>query len=423
MLASNLEAQGLAAERCKPRRGRPCPTETPTAPAATQGATATAPSNATAPAPGTSTPAAPTPTTAGPVPTRPSGGSAPYPGAPLCPSHDPRVYHSLWDSARGCHYDHHHGDDPHALDDLLGTDLFAKMGGEISYPWQTSSQAGLENDLKHAGYFWHVRRDIPCDGVPSPCISAFRVLVHQHPTDRDATVQYHSYAFEFRTSDGGYGLFGGWADFGDLHAPEGTVVLNVPDNHDSYRGGGAGRHKQHAVEGGPRAPSFIWYGASRGLPPGQNGPRGFVTLSVSIQDPWDWTDPANPSRTDDYVCHGHVSADACRSNGTNMRPHLMGFNVDTRFPFIDADGNGQVDFEGYADRYGQPYPDGGGCSAYGVDCAPVVMRGLRYGYNYETADVATALSSRDHDIYFCNGAPCAPRDRGARSSGWSQPVP
>ena len=111
-----------------------------------------------------------------PGPSTPTGTSAPTPGsttpqpgqpyadAPACPPsvHDKRKFHSLWNAELGCHYDHHHGDNPHELDSILGTDLFAKMGGDISYPWQTFSTAGLENDLKHAGYFWHVRKDIPC---------------------------------------------------------------------------------------------------------------------------------------------------------------------------------------------------------------------------------------------------------------------
>src|SRR5262245_21230541 len=38
---------------------------------------------------------------------------APYAGAPLCTdsgeSHDNSLFHTLWDSERGCHYDHEHG--------------------------------------------------------------------------------------------------------------------------------------------------------------------------------------------------------------------------------------------------------------------------------------------------------------------------
>ena len=355
-----------------------------------------------------------------PGPSTPTGTSAPTPGsttpqpgqpyadAPACPPsvHDKRKFHSLWNAELGCHYDHHHGDNPHELDSILGTDLFAKMGGDISYPWQTFSTAGLENDLKHAGYFWHVRKDIPCT-PESPCVSAFRTLVHQHPTGLDATIRYHSYVFEAQTSDGGSLLMGGWADFGDLHSPEGTIIVDVIGNHDSKRGGGAGRHKQHSPTGG----SIIWYGASQ-TRVDENYPRGFVTLSSTIADAWDVTDPNDPGRSDDYVCHGQVPAGRCRNNATTLRPHLISVNMIRDFnSIIDADGNGRADFEGYADRYGRPQSPGNNCTSYTVDCAPIIMRNLKTGYNYPTADSHTALSFKDYDIYFSN-----------RSSGWNQPV-
>lgn len=363
-----------------------------------------APESTATPAPTDTATPEPTPTDI-PAPTvTPSAGIAPYPDAPLCAGHDPRAYHSLWDAFEGCHFDHHHGDDPHDANAVLGTDIYAIMGGEISYPWMTFSAAGQENDLKHAGYFWHVRTDMPCD--QSPCITAFRALVHQHPSGRDATVRYHSYVFEAATSDGGYLLFGGWADFGDLHSPEGTVIVNEPDNHDSRACTGAGRHKQHGPSASS-APQIIWYGASQQTH-GECGPRGFVTLSVSVHDVWDYTDPANPASFTDYHCYPNPR---CTANATVLRPHLIGINMVGRWDaLIDPDGNGLADWEGYANRYGELLD--GGCEVYSVDCAPVIFRGLRLGQNYGAANSATANSYRDYDIYF-NG----------RTSGWSQPVP
>ncbi len=337
-------------------------------------------------------------------PTAGTGNIAPYPSAPLCAAHDNRAYHSLWNSAQGCHYDHQHGDEPHALYDLLCTDIYTKMGGEISYPWQTFSAAGLENDLKHAGYFWHVRRDMPCD--TSPCISAFRTLVHQHASGRDATVRYHSYVFEAVTSDGGYILFGGWADFGDLHSPEGHIVINELGNVDSNNqsSDAPGRHKQHSPSGSPQ---IIWYGASQQVID-QNHPRGFITLSTSIHDVWDYTNPADPSSFTDYVCFGNPR---CTANATTLRPHLIGISMVNMWNgLIDPDQNGRADWSGYADRYGRLLPST--CPAYNVDCAPVIFRNLRTGQNYSSANSHTAASYRDYDIYF-NG----------QTSGWSQPVP
>jgi hypothetical protein len=311
----------------------------------------------------------------------------------------------------------------------MGTDLYSRMGGEISYPWQTLGTDGQspENDYKHAGYFWHVRRDMACEANPAglsaePCIRAFRVLVHQHQTGRDATVQFHSYVFEGVTSDGGYFLMGGWADFGDLHSPEGTLIVNTPHNHDSGSCGGAGRHKQHSPPGGPN--HQIWYGASLRYTD-RCGPRGLSTISVS-GEPFDATDPANPARHDDYTCWNPApGADntRCRTNGTLLRPHLIRFTVDFFRETLDPDGNGIVDFTGYADRYGRPLAGGNGCSAYSQDCSPLIIRGLRFGHFYFAAQSQTANGWRDYDIYFCNGVQCGARASGSRTSGWNQPVP
>lgn len=332
---------------------------------------------------------------------------APFPSAPLCEEHDNRAYHGLWNEQLGCHYNHHHGDNPHLVDDVLGTDIYSVMGGEISYPWQTFSTNGeetyYENDVKHAGYFWHVLRDMPCD--TDPCLETVRILVHQHASGRDAAVRYHSYLFEAATSDGGYVLFGGWADFGDLHSPEGTIVVDVPDNHDSQNCTGAGRHKQHSPAGSPQ---IIWYGASQQVV-GECYPRGFITLSVSVHDVWDYTDPSSPSDFTDYVCYGHPR---CRANATTLRAHLLGLNMIARWnDLIDSDGDGVVNWEGHANRYGQLLnPDS--CNEYGVDCAPVIFRDLSVGQQYGAANSFTAANFRDYDIYFSG-----------HTSGWSQPTP
>lgn len=71
----------------------------------------------------------------------PNAPIAPFVGAPLCDTHDDRVWHGLWDAQRGCHYDHTHRNDPRELDDIFGTQFYEWAGGEISYPWQTFSGA------------------------------------------------------------------------------------------------------------------------------------------------------------------------------------------------------------------------------------------------------------------------------------------
>lgn len=337
--------------------------------------------------------------------TAPSSAIEPYPDAPPCPDHDDRAWHSLWDAQRGCYYTHHHGDDPHSVDDLFGTALFEYAGGEISYPWQTYSDAGTENALKHEGYLWHVRRDMPCENS-NPCIEAFRVQVHQH-SQMDSHVRYHSYVFEALMSDGAYVLFPGHADFGDLHVPEGTIIIDEPCNTDSYdpNTNNPGRHRQHRPppETGMGSSSMIWYGASqRSL---DCGPRGFVTISTSIQDSWVYTDPNDPARFDAWVCYPNPR---CRANATTLRAHLIAFEGIDTWPFI-YNANGVADWSGYADRHGilQEESD---CTGISVDCIPVILRGIQRGHRYMAANSHTASDYRDYDIYF-----------GRFPSGWAQP--
>jgi hypothetical protein len=331
----------------------------------------------------------------------------PYASAPTCTSHNNRAFHTLWNWVEGCHYDHHHGDNPHDLDDVFGTSLFDRMGGEISHPWQTFSAAGVENALKHAGYFWHVRRNLQPRGDHKGYIKAFRLLVHQHPTGRDADVRFHSGVFEALVaeketgSEGYIQIPGMWLDFGHLLV-DGRIVIDVGMEAEP------GRHKQHVSHG---TSQIIWYGATRAThTPDARGriPRGFVSISTSIHDAWDFTSPVNPSVTSDYSCYGNPR---CRDNATLLRPHLITVHAPSNlWPVVDPDGNGIADWIGFTDRYGVPV---NGCMAAGLDCVPVTMRGIRTAVDrYSCGDGECGLSYRDHDIYFNN-----------QTSGWSQPVP
>lgn len=352
--------------------------------------------------PPTETPIPPTPTN------EPGGPIDPYPDAPPCDVHDNKTYHGLWDYDLGCHYDHQHGDDLHVLDGALGTEIFALAGGDgMGAPWQTVNSEGyLENDVKHAGYIGYARSDMPCQN--SPCVNSVRVMVHQH-TIADASVRFHSSLVEGTTSDGGFFRFTPHIDFGDLHVPEGTRVIDVEGNHCGSTTN-PGNHRQHAVEGGSRAPSNIWYGRSRlNSDVAVDRECGFVQLGTSAQDPWIWTSQEGPTYQGNFVCYPNSR---CRNNATSYRMHLFTIFMidDPRFNFI-YDENGVANFEGWADRYGVPYEDGNGCTAPSIDCTPFVVRGLQRGVNYGTHPAYTEQFYQDHDIYFDN-----------RPAGWAQPV-
>jgi len=330
----------------------------------------------------------------------------PYPSAPACAFHNDRAFHALWNSAEGCHYDHHHGDDPHVVDDIFGTSLFDLMGGEISHPWQTFSAAGKENDLKHAGYFWHVRRGLQPEPGQRAYIKAFRVLVHQHPSGRDAEVRFHSGAMEALVIDARTGergtiqIPGMWIDFGHLLV-DGAKLEDVGLTAEP------GRHKQHHSFG---APQIIWYGATEAThTPDSRGriPRGFVSVSTSIHDAWDFTSADNPSAIDDFACFPRRR---CQNNATLLRPHLIVVQVPpTLMSLVDPDRNGIADWKGFTDRYGVPVQ---GCAAASLDCVPVTLKGVKTNIGSYRCNRACGSSFREHDIYF-----------DGRTSGWSQPVP
>jgi len=320
----------------------------------------------------------------------------PYPEAPLCPDHDPRTYHALWDSARGCHYDHHHGDDPHAVDDIFGSEYYAWAGGSISYPWQTvNTQTGcLENDCKHNGYIWLVRRDQPCQSAyTNGCVVAFRALVHAMPSAHDTSVRYHSAWLEAlvcREDDPSVcGIFrsGGWQDTGDLSLDRARVI----DYPNSFN-----RIKLHYLTIG-NSHSGTWYAGSPG---GQEQRGGMWSVAVELGDMWGPLDPADPSRVQYYCTDPSVD---CRWNGSTYQPHNIAVGFPPRFRrLVDPDGNRVADYRGYADRWGTPVS---GCTTVGLDCVPLIFEHVPLGYDYQGR-----FDYREYDVLF-----------GRQTSGWLQP--
>jgi hypothetical protein len=326
----------------------------------------------------------------------------PFPTAPLCPSHDPRAWHGLWDSVRGCHYDHHHGNNPHLLDDVFGNSYFSGAGGDISYPWQTfnSVTGALENNAKHQGYVWLTDRELPCPTTSAQgtfgCIPTYRAQVHQMADGHDANVRYHSFSLQavvrpnlgdpWQSGDGTITI-GGWQDTGDLEV-DGVVVIDEPNS--------GNRVKQHSAHGA----GAVWYPSSTQGPGGQ---QGLARVSVTVYDQWDYTAPSNPGGFTDFVCY---PAPRCRINDTSFVPHLIVVDVPNEYlSALDPNGDHLVNYTGYLTRYGAIAT---GCSQTSLDCVPVSLSNVRTDLNYGLEGHAPA---RDFDVYFNN-----------RSAGWNQPL-
>ncbi len=154
--------------------------------------------------------------------------------------HDKNKWHSLVNPVANCHYDHFHGDDPSYVDDIFGAPgaWFGQPNRSISTPWQTFpatsanesnaqyiASGKMENDIKHHGYVWVVRRDQPCN--QDFCVTDFRVLLHNLEMHSfGAATRFHSVSAEVRVcrrasdpSSCGIIRTGGWFDHGNLILP------------------------------------------------------------------------------------------------------------------------------------------------------------------------------------------------------------
>lgn len=316
--------------------------------------------------------------------------------------HDPNKWHSLVNIEAGCHYDHHHGDDPNYVNDIFGEagNWFSRPGQSVSYPWQTFGAATMteqndvfvankrmENDLKHEGYIWVVRRDQPCSG--GNCITDFRVQIHGIFGAHDAVVRWHSFSYEGRVCTNGAdsntcGIVrhGGWMDFGrlfitppdDLICGAAANEIFIPLSADTLympldRVEARDEIRCHAtiVTLRPQPDQSIspleWWGLQRGRLRVQL--RGF--------DPIGNIDPQAPDKWHFYCTMEDVN---CRYDQTLFDAFIgYVYAVPEFVDFcalgcmsIDPDNNDRTNYIGYTDRFGQLAPN---CTAVALDCVPL----------------------------------------------------
>ncbi len=341
---------------------------------------------------------------------------APFPGAPLCPTHNDTQYHSLWDATRGCHYDHTHDDDPAAADSIFGPAGALWGGQSISYPWMTSN----ENDAHgHQGYKFYVNLNpqpaCAAEGYdylgPVNCVTAFRIEYHDAGGNAHLVKRFHSYYMEVQIKKGstvGTIQTGGWADFGCMQQTYKTVFLPLPGidpvlpngqtacgspggqtiNSDPYR---APRSTWQQIQGKTKGDNmFIWTSHNRY---GYNQLGFFFYRTL---DSWGSIDPANPSQ-EHFLCPDFT----CKFNDSEH--HV--FNVVVNIPASLANKNGIVNYTGYTDIKGNIVQ---GCTAPGPNCVPLKIVNAPVGtaiWGRNTSGPRPAGETiRDHDIYF-NGQP------------------
>ena len=354
--------------------------------------------------------------------------------------HDPRQWHTLLNYAASCHFDHQHGDDPHAVDDLFGP-VGAGFGAPewtVAYPWQTfpiadnetnpnvqpAQGAMLENQSKHEGYIWIVRRNQTCRGGQY-CLTDFRLQIHFHGSN-DAPTRWHSFSFEGRlcaqvgqpNTCATYRL-GGWADYARLYVPP-QPTNSVIDCFTTFNS---------ALEGKPGALTYQQYILQLAnynqffrpevdqLPNDElrchkQIPAGLVTAYPSGfpnaaewwgKSPFDfrwqfrlWNPDANVTTA------GVAAAPNCAPESTTCRWSHSRFTAEIDYvipinSWMDRNGDGVSDFSGYVNRLGGNAP---GCTGAALNCIYADMRGIRrnpggLGYNH---DLTPGSVPWDYDI-------------------------
>jgi hypothetical protein len=305
------------------------------------------------------------PTPAPPTATATPGASGPV---PACAGHDDRAWHGLVERDSSgqilCTYGHEHGDDPHALDGVLGP-LPAYLGGSISYPFETAN----ENHHKHATYKWYTYSGA-CNSGNDPY--GFRHLrVQMHDNSLGWMTRFHSgwvQAEACSASDPSYsGIFelGGHFDWGALFVDGVHVPLpGDPITLDT------GRKRSHDGPGSKPGNS-VWYGYNdnidRKFPTPSGGTFLTTAFSVLVSDPWGPVDPNNPAADLRY---------GGSWNASNRVLHRVRFAPVKWMDQKDGTQDGVANLSGYLDRDGY-FVDG--CTVVSPDCIPYRLGGLRLG--------------------------------------------
>jgi len=385
--------------------------------------------------------------------------NAPYPGAPLCAdsgeAHDNSLFHTLWDSARGCHYDHEHGQNsftPEVAAAFPGFDLRALIGGVgVGH---TNPSSPMENTHKHGGFKWDVvlSHTTGCEGAEGATIGVDALVIQYH--------NFGNYAVEFETrihsalgmlrqcladnpTDYGYVFVNQHQDYGQRTAPYQGVVLPYPDTPSQAYDSGLKPYFFVECTGGispcdkyPTLENFLssrenagstWVSEPNNL--GDSGSPLFGLL-FQIRDTYqilDWNDQTYPF-TFLWLCSSDggltYNPAGCRYNNSTTQVAQIAGRIpaewDNLANFDDDSRLGRITAEGYVTRFGELNLS---CTAPGPDCHPIKMVQAFVGH-YGTFIVNDKVGATnpphlpERDIYFCGDLLCAEGDPGAMPSGW-----
>lgn len=366
--------------------------------------------------------------------------------------HDKTQWHSLVNVEKKCHYDHEHGDDPNYVNDLFGQpgSWFNQSGQSISYPWQsfnlpatttaqqaltmTGTQGQKENDLKHQGYYWVVRRNQTCDGGQW-CITDSRLQFHfMSSHHNEVGARFHTFSFEGRLcknpsdpSTCGTYATAGWNDHGQLLTaalgkdcwielnakregkPSTGNVISLPSDTQYYPldfDGLVDELRCHKP-----VPSTVvkeypnGYLSSDAGEWWTHGASDFRYV-IKVFDPISNIDPASPSSPTAVNAPFCAQGDTtCRWNNTLItasQGYTTQLYKDYEGTPADGNGDGRTDVtlgRVYMNRFGDRNRN---CSTPGLDCIPLIINNVPLsdsGDNQRyTAKECTSCTILDHEL-------------------------
>lgn len=389
----------------------------------------------------------------------PGQAVVPFPDAPACPSHDAEEWHGVWDSLRGCHYDHEHGQDPfidEVAETFPGFDLRALLCGlGVGH---CNPSGPMEFTHKHGGWKINVQLHHPetCAGFEGASVGVDGSVIGYHgfgdyAVELEAAV--HSVFFLLRQcvtadpDDYGYMFVNQHVSYGEVASPyQGDLLsypyysvpvydpafgpyLTVPCIGQKLAGQrGACRTSLAQAQANENLSNWSAKPTGRGARPQNSTLTQLFWRVPDTPQAFDWRDQTYPYSLL-WLCtrDGGASFEpsGCEYNNSQTQVHeiqgtipaswdnLAGFDTDPRVGRITADG--------FVTRFGELNRS---CTAVGVDCHPIKLVQAFVG---KYGSILVFLPRKgtnvvelypERDIYFCNGVVCLPSDPGAVPSGW-----
>ncbi|RMF03039.1 MAG: hypothetical protein D6768_06805, partial [Chloroflexi bacterium] len=313
--------------------------------------------------------------------------------------HNRTQWHLLVDPVNKCHYDHQHGDDPNFVNDIFGEPgaWFGAPGQSVSYPWQTFKAttadqpndefvaAGqMENDLKHEGYGWVVRRNQPCP--KGNCTTDFRLQYHGIFGAHGAVTRYHSFSFEARVcadanDPASCGIIrrGGWADYGRLFTTDQVSCLhNVPANFISLPADTLFRpierpEARDEIRCHPILNPAPPYPSAKPL--AEWWAHGAVDTRWQLRsfDPLGNINPDNPNQWHTFCQPGDSNCHFNQSKMTAWIGYTLPVPEFHNGARLDTNHDGRTEYSAFSTRWGRRND---ACTQAGLDCVPTIFENV-----------------------------------------------